>query len=285
MVLVAATARLFLKKRIDVSSLNFHLHAASVLAPGMTSLAQLRSICRNNQPPVSADALPLPSPDMLPANERRRASQVVRLTQACIQQVLEDCPFPVESLRSVFATDEGTGEVCQQVLQAVTTTRQVSPLVFSNSVQNAPSGYFSISWRNRQSSTVVSLGLESFASGLLCAVTEAIACAQPVLLVAYDPPIAAPMDELLSIREATATAWIISSGAKSDSTPRLASFALELENAGSHAPSAWPIWLPTRWSTHSSASALAALGLLEAPLATSYRMTFGTQHLSLQRLG
>lgn len=268
-----------------MSSLHFHLHAASVLAPGMTSLAQLRSICRNNQPPVSLDALPLPSPDMLPANERRRASQVVRLTQACIQQVLKDCPFPVESLRSVFATDEGTGEVCQQVLQAVTSTRQVSPLVFSNSVQNAPSGYFSISWRNRQSSTVVSFGLESFASGLLCAVTEAIACAQPVLLVAYDPAMTAPMDELLSIREATATAWIISSGTKSDSTPTLASFALELENAGSHPPTAWPTWLPTRWSTHSSALALAALGLLEAPLATPYRMTFGTQLLCLQRLG
>lgn len=255
------------------------------MAPGITSLAQLRSICRNNQLPVSAEDLQLPSPEMLPANERRRASQVVRLTQACIQQALENCPFPVESLRSVFATDEGTGEVCQRVLEAVTTTRQVSPLIFSNSVQNAPSGYFSISWRNRQSSTVVSLGLESFSSGLLCAVTEAIDCAQPVLLVAYDPPMTSPMDELLSIREATATAWIISAGAKSDSPPALASFALRLERTGVHTPSAWPTWLPTRWAAHSSASALAALGLLEASPETTYRTTFGAQLLCLERLG
>ncbi len=268
-----------------MSSLHFHLHAASVLAPGMSSLAQLRSICRNNHFPMPAEALQLPSPEMLPANERRRASQVVRLTQACIQQVLKDCPFPVESLRSVFATDEGTGEICQQVLQAVSTTRQVSPLVFSNSVQNAPSGYFSISWRNRQSSTVVSLGLESFASGLLCAVTEAITCKQPILLVAYDPAMTAPMDELLAIREATSTAWIISSGAKSDSTSVLASFALDLETAGRHTPTAWPNWLPTRWSTHSSASALAALGLLEAPTQTTYRTPLGAQLLCLKRLG
>lgn len=285
MVLEAATARSFLEKQIDVSTLNFHLHAAGVLAPGITSLAQLRSICRSNQSPVSIEALQLPSPEMLPANERRRASQVVRLTQACIQQVLENCPFPVESLRSVFATDEGTGEVCQQILQAVTTTRQVSPLIFSNSVQNAPSGYFSISWRNRQSSTVVSLGLESFASGLLCAVTETIACEQPVLLVAYDPAMTAPLDELLSIREATATAWIISNKAKSDSASRLGSFALRLEPAGIHKPSAWPVWLPTRWAAHSSASALAALSLLEAPTDATHRMTFGSQHLCLQRLG
>jgi hypothetical protein len=79
---------------------------------------------------------------MLPANERRRASQVVRLTQACIEQALRDCPFPAGSLRSVFATDEGTGEICRQVLEAVATTREVSPLVFANSVQNAPSGLF-----------------------------------------------------------------------------------------------------------------------------------------------
>jgi hypothetical protein len=42
--------------------------------------------------------------------------------------VLHDSPFPAETLRSVFATDEGTGEVCQQMLEALATTRQVSPL-------------------------------------------------------------------------------------------------------------------------------------------------------------
>lgn len=268
-----------------MAALHFHLHAASVLAPGMTSLAQLRTICHSQQAPDSLEKLHLPSPDMLPANERRRASQVVRLTQACIQQVLESSPFQVESMHSVFATDEGTGEICQQVLQAVTTTGQVSPLAFSNSVQNAPSGYFSISWRNRQSSTVVSLGLESFASGLLCAVTEAISSQQPVLLVAYDPPMTAPMNELVAIHEATATAWVISSGANHDGAPRLASFALELQNASGHSATAWPTWLPARWSTHSSASGFAALGLLEAAEQTTYRMTLGAQLLCLQRSG
>ena len=267
-----------------MAALHFQLHAASVLAPGIASLAQLRAVCRSHQPPVSPEPLQLPIPYMLPTNERRRASQVVRLTQACIEQVLASSPFPVESLHSVFATDEGTGEICQQVLQAVTTTGQVSPLAFTNSVQNAPSGYFSISWRNRQPSTVVSLGLESFASGLLCAVTEAIACQQPVLLVAYDPLMTAPMDELVAIHEATATAWIISNGATHDGSPPLASFALELENADSHAPSAWPDWLPGRWAKHSSGYALAALGLLEAPPDTAYRMNFGAQLLCLRRL-
>jgi hypothetical protein len=264
--------------------LNFYLHAAGVIAPGMTSLAELRSICRSNECPPSLAVPQLPSPVMLPANERRRASQVVRLTQACIEQALRHCPFPVESLRSVFATDEGTGEVCQQVLEAVATTREVSPLVFANSVQNAPSGYFSIAWRNQQSSTVVSLGLESFASGLLCAVTEAIANKQPVLLVAYDSTMAAPMDELLSIRVATATAWVISDGSTVPDVPILGSFAVGLEHGGMQPASSWPTWLPPDWAAHSSASALAALGLLEAPAEIPYRMTLGAQTLCLLRL-
>ena len=267
-----------------MSSLHFNLHAASVVAPGMGSLAEFRAVCRSLQPPMLPAFLPLPSPQMLPASERRRASQVVKLTQACIEQVLQSCPFPVESLRSVFITDEGTGEICQQILEALSTTRQVSPLTFSNSVLNAPSGYFSIAWRNRQSSTVASLGLESFASGLLCAVTESLATKCPVLLVAYDPIMSAPMDELLPIREATATAWVISDTKIASTAPVLASFALDLKPAGMNTPSRWPTWLPTSWSAHSSASALAALGLLEAPTDATYRMTLGAQLLSLRRM-
>jgi hypothetical protein len=267
-----------------VNYLNFHLHSVGVMAPGMTSLAELRSICRSGQYPSSLAPLQLPSPAMLPANERRRASQVVRLTQACIEQALRDCPFPAGSLRSVFATDEGTGEICRQVLEAVATTREVSPLVFANSVQNAPSGYFSIAWDNQQSSTVVSLGLESFASGLLCAVTEAIASKQPVLLVAYDPAMTAPMDELLPIREATATAWVISSDAPVAGVPVLGSFAVGLEHEGALEPTPFPVWLPPHWAAHSSAAALAALSLLEAPAGTAYRTPLGAQTLCLLQL-
>ena len=175
-----------------MSRFRFDFHAAAVLAPGLVSLADLRAVCRGERPYVH-EPLQLPSPAMLPAHERRRASQVVRLVLACIAQALHESPFPVETLRAVFATDEGTGEVCQQMLEAVATTRQISPLLFPNSVHNAPSGYFSIAWRNREPATLVSLGVESFASGLLCAVIEAAASRQPVLLVVYDPAMTPPL--------------------------------------------------------------------------------------------
>jgi hypothetical protein len=264
-----------------VTSLSFNLHAAGVLAPGLASLAQLRSVASGGET-YMASPLQLPSPAMLPAQERRRASQAVRLVLACIEQALVHSPFPAETLRSVFATDEGTGEVCQQMLETMATTRQVSPLLFSNSVLNAPSGYFSIGWRNREPASVVSLGLETFASGLLCAVTEALASAQPVLLVAYDPPMTAPMNELLAVREATASAWIISSGARHEEIPVLGKFTLALRAAGGNTGTALPTWMPAAWQAHSSARGLAALALLDSMNDAKIEFSLGAQTLYLR---
>lgn len=265
-----------------MSELRFHLHAAGVLAPGLASLAHLRAVAGGTEP-YAATPLQLPSPAMLPSHERRRASQAVRLALACIAQALEASPFPVETLRSVFATDEGTGEVCQQMLETLGTTRQVSPLLFPNSVLNAPSGYFSIAWRNRQPSTALSMGLESFACGLLCAVTESMASGEPVMLVAYDPAMPSPMNEVLTVEEATASAWIISCRPTGERVPVLGSFTLEVEPE-LRLPEPLPAWLPASWAGHSSARGLAALGLLEAVAGTPCRLSLGAQLLTLRRV-
>ena len=262
--------------------LSFQLHAAGVLAPGLTSLADLRLACRGEQA-IAPSPLALPAPPQLPAAERRRASQAVRLTLACVAQALAAAPFDPASLRSVFATDEGTGEVCQKMLQALATTRQLSPMLFTNSVHNAPSGYFSIGWRNEQAATVVSLGQESFACGLLCAVTDALASGQPVLLAVCDPAMTAPMDELLPIVHGTAAAFVLTAGAADASVPALGRFRMALQPAGDAAPSPLPAWLPAPWRGNSSARALAALGLLEQGAGTIAHFSLGGQSLSLWR--
>jgi hypothetical protein len=265
-----------------MNPLSFQLHAAGVLAPGLTSLADLRLAARGERA-VGSEPLVLPAAPQLPAAERRRASQAVRLALACLAQALEASPFDAAELRSVFATDEGTGEVCQQMLAALATTRQLSPLLFTNSVHNAPSGYFSIGWRNRQPATVVSLGLESFACGLLCAVTDAAASGRPVLLVVCDPALTAPLDELLPIVHGTAAAFVISAGAASAPAAGLGGWRMTLEPAAGAAPSPLPHWLPPAWSGNSSARALAALGLLEQDAGTLARFSLGGQLLALWR--
>jgi len=259
--------------------LHFDLHAAGVLAPGVNTLAQLRGACRGDRT-IQPEPLVLPPPPQLPAAERRRSSQAVRLALACIAQTLEACALDPAELRSVFATDEGTGEICRQMLEALATTRQISPLVFTNSVHNAPSGYFAIGWRNRQPATVVSLGLESFASGLLVAVTDAVATGQPVLLVVCDPAMTSPLDEVLPIVQPTAAALVLSAAGAGQ--PALGRFRLALEPAVDE-PSPFPAWLPAAWSGNSSARALAALGLLEQAAGTVQRFSLNGLLLALAR--
>lgn len=261
--------------------LSFRLHAAAVVAPGLASLADLRTAARSGQAPSSSARLDLPSPPSLPANERRRASQVVRLALGCIEQVLQESPFPVESLRSVFATDEGSGEISQQMLEALATTRQVSPLLFTNSVINAASGYFSIARRNHEPATVISMGTESFAGGLLCAATEAQTTTQPVLLVAYDAVMTAPLNELLPTDAPCAAAWVISAAPHAESS--LASFELSCDDPDL-TPTALPGWLPPQAAVQSSSAALAALGLLDAEDGSVCRWPLGGVMLTLRRV-
>jgi len=265
-----------------VSLLSFDLHAAGVLAPGWSCLDDLRAACRSGQPHAAVQPPAISSPDVLPANERRRASQVVRLTLSCIAQALMSSPFETHLLRCVFATDEGSGEICQQMLEALATTRQMSPLLFSNSVLNAPSGYFSIGYRNRQSATVLSVGLESFGAGLVCAVTEASCSSQPVLFVSYDAKMTAPLDELLPIGNSTASAWVLSAG-MGLRTPKLASFAIDIAEAPNANPTVLPNWIPTSWSGQSSSFGFAALGLLEEREDAALLMRWSGSMLTLRR--
>jgi hypothetical protein len=250
--------------------LRFALYSAGVLAPGVNSLTELLTLFRTGKSSV-LEPRALPVPMMLPANERRRASQAVRLVLACAEQAMLTSPYAPDQLRCVFTSDEGSGEVCQQMLEALATTSEVSPLLFPNSVHNAPSGYFSIAYQNRQPAVSVSMGCDSFAGGLLCAVSEAATSGQPVLFVAYDLSLPEPMRSLLPIQHATATAWIIASdsgheGSRTIGHPcaqaPLASFELSLHHAGASPDQAPPKWLPSSWAANSSAQSFAVLALL-----------------------
>jgi hypothetical protein len=250
--------------------LRFALYSAGVLAPGVSSLTELLTLFRTGKSGV-LEPQALPVPMMLPSNERRRASQAARLVLACAEQAMLTSPYAPDQLRCVFSSDEGSGEVCQQMLEALATTSQVSPLLFPNSVHNAPSGYFSIAYQNRQPAVSVSMGCDSFAGGLLCAVSEAATSGQPVLFVAYDLSLPEPMRSLLPIQHATATAWIIASDGSHEGTrttghpggrTALASFELSLPHAGASPDQAPPKWLPGSWAANSSAQSFAVLALL-----------------------
>ncbi len=279
----------------------FKLYAAGALAPEVASLEQLLALRRGTRASDSVE-LVLPSPQALPPNERRRASLVVRLTLACAEQALRASPFAASELRLVFASDEGTGEVCQAMLHSLASTREVSPLTFHNSVHNAPTGYFSIAHQNRQAALSISLGRDSFASGLLCAASEAKTSGQAVLFMAYDAPMPQPMSELLPVAQPSATAWVIACDAgpanvrtNAETTPGatpqataqapIANFELSLiRNDTNRRAALSTAWLPEAWRNNASAQGFVALALLADETPADCHLPMGRQTLHLRRL-
>ena len=268
-----------------MAGLTFTIHAIGVSSPAFNSLSELLAAAGSSPLAhlgTSADDEP---PQLkLSASERRRTSSATRLILECIEQALRTSPFPKTSLRSVFATDEGMGEVSKRMFDALAGARDVSPTVFSNSVHSAPAGYYSIASSNECASTVVSYGLESFASGLLCAVTEATTFGCPVLFVTYDVAMPEPLHEHLPVSESTAVAWIISTSSPLNGMPALGAFTFKIEPS-LLGVSDIPAWLPDVWKSNSSMHGFAALALIDAPVGMQYRMALGAQQIVLERIG
>lgn len=135
-------------------------------------------------------SLKLPPPESLPANERRRASQVIRLAILCAEEACQQAGCQAGELPAIFASSNGDGYIINRILNSLASpTGAVSPSLFHNSVHNAPAGYWMISHKSHQ--PAVSLGLydETLSAALLKAAAEAYAEEKPVLFCIYDAPI------------------------------------------------------------------------------------------------
>ncbi len=130
-------------------------------------------------------------PELLPANERRRATELVRMAFRVGEELMSATTIPMADCASVFASSGGDYPIIDQICRSLCESeRLVSPTQFHNSVHNSAAGYWSIATGSRQPSTSLSAYDDSFAVGLL----EAMCLCQqeqlPTLLVVYDiqPP-------------------------------------------------------------------------------------------------
>lgn len=217
------------------AALSLQLHALSVLAPGLDDWRQARAVLRGER-----DYLPqpfsVPAPALLPANERRRATAVMRLALAAAGAALAG--LAAEKPCAVFASSAGDGAVIDKICTALTLDgRPVSPTQFHNSVHNAPAGYWSIATGCPAPSHSLSAYDGSFAAGLLAAAAQALADRVEVLLVAYDQPLPAPLAALRPLAAPFACALLLSAGRSRNSArlPNLARLMLYTETAvGDH---------------------------------------------------
>jgi hypothetical protein len=178
-----------------------------LVGPGLASWDAAREILAGNAA-YSRAATVIPSPDALPATERRRAGKCVRIAIAAGLAAAKASGGEARDLAAVFASSTGDAEnlhaICEQL---ASDDRLISPTRFHNSVHNAPSGYWGIATGATPPADSVAAFDASFGAGLLEALGRlAEDPSQGVLLVAYDAPYPEPLAATRPIADAFAVA-------------------------------------------------------------------------------
>ncbi|MCF7222848.1 beta-ketoacyl synthase chain length factor [Marilutibacter chinensis] len=161
---------------------------------GLPSWQAARTYARTGMLPGSAPARP--SPQLLAANERRRAPQTVAIAleaglAACIAAGRDPATLP-----SVFASSYGDLAITDYMCSTLATQpRSVSPTRFHNSVHNAAAGYWTIGTGAMQPASAICAARATFALGLVEALAQLATGEEAVLLVAYDADASGPIGE------------------------------------------------------------------------------------------
>ena len=191
-------------------SLSAYVDGIGVLGPGLSGWQNTAAILTGRLTYTSAPTV-LPVPTMLPAAERRRTGRVVKVALGVAFEATTAAAADPKLLCSVFSSSGADGHICHEICQALSLpAREVSPTRFSNSVHNAPSGYWSIATGAMTESNVLCAFDASFAAGLLDAMSQVKVDQRSVLLVAYDTEYPPPLHAKRPIPDAFGIAMILS---------------------------------------------------------------------------
>lgn len=184
-----------------------------LVGPGLAGWREARAILAGEAPYVPA-ATVIPTPESLPATERRRAGKCVRLALAAGLAATADAGLPPRELVAVFTSSTGDGENQHAICEALASDdRSISPTRFHNSVHNAPAGYWGIAAGAMAAADSLAAFDASFGAGLLEAMGRVAASpGTPVLLVAYDAPYPEPLAATRPILDSFAVGMVLAAG-------------------------------------------------------------------------
>ena len=152
----------------------------------------------------------VPTPEGLPAAERRRTGLTVKLAVSVAQQAVADAGVDPIGLPAVFSSSGGDGLICHEICETLASAdRQLSPTRFHNSVHNAAAGYWSIAAGATAASTAICAYDASFAAGLLEALALLAVDGVPVLLSAYETTYPEPLRATRPLPDAFAVALVL----------------------------------------------------------------------------
>ena len=186
-----------------------HVEGIGLCGPGLDGWAESARILAGKRDYVPAETR-VPQPALLPANERRRAVRTVRLALAVGAEAFAAAGRDPAGIATVFASSGGDGETIHQILEVLaSSSRELSPTKFHNSVHNAPAGYWSIATGSRAESSSLCCHDDSFAAGLLEAVVQARSSRERVGLIVYDVQYPLPLGEMRPIEAPFAVSLVL----------------------------------------------------------------------------
>jgi len=191
------------------AQLRVQVSGVGLLGPGLIDWPSAQPLLRDPARWISA-ATVVPAPQRLPATERRRAGTVVKASIVVADEALQGSGIDPAELATVFTSSTGDPLNCHLLCEALAQPqRTMSPTRFTNSVHNAPAGYWHISTQSRAASTSLAAFDASFAAGLLEAATQCAVQRQAVLLVACDVPYPEPLHSLRPVTDVFAVALLL----------------------------------------------------------------------------
>lgn len=188
------------------------VHGVGVLGPGLENWEDCKRLVNANAPiPDDPPQIPNPMPSILPANERRRSSTVVRWSLHVAQEAVQNSQLSSKNMATVFASSGGETEILHKICDSLdSSTPTVSPTLFHQSVHNAAAGYWSIASGSQRPSTSLSCYDSSFGGGLLESATLlSVDQEEFVLFVAYDIVAPFPLNEARPLTAPFALALVL----------------------------------------------------------------------------
>jgi hypothetical protein len=189
--------------------MRLYVNGIGTLGPGIPGWAESREVLAGERAYCEAPP-PEPGAVVLPPNERRRSSEIVRWAVHVAQEAMQQAKAEAHDAVSVFASSDGETGVLDRLCAALATPQRViSPTMFHHSVHNAASGYWGIATGSQQSSTVLSCYDSSFCAALLEAAAYAHLEERPVLLAAYDLLLPPPLFAARPLQGEFAAAFVL----------------------------------------------------------------------------
>ena len=194
------------------AALRFGIAGIGLLGPGLNDWQQAAPLLRTPRDWRCVPTL-VPAPNRLPPTERRRAGVGVKAAVVVADQACAMAGIAPDQLATVFTSASGDPATCHALCEALAhSERLVSPTRFTNSVHNAPAGYWHIAVQSRRASTSLAAFDASAHAGLLEAAVQCNAERAPVLLVGCDMPYPVPLHALRPLPDVFAFALLLVPG-------------------------------------------------------------------------